>query len=424
MRSRVAAASAVAVALVSGAPPAPAWVQAPASASSPAWVQASASAPLPASLPTRDMPRVEWEMGEGDPGVPHGDAGSGEEMDGEAGSDDGVGVDGDEADGLRAGWAVAITGAGGALGPFTTVEVYSGARSAVGVEVHNTEAHPLAVTVGSLAASAPGGTLAFTARESVTDPSVWVSGAGEVVVVAPGTVAQVPLVVSIPGSTPGGDYALGLAVTDQESGVAEVLPLLLRVSGDDRIVELDVETDVSLSGASTWPAGETAVTVDYRVRNVGTTALIGDLDIAVTTLFSCTTPLRALPRAVILPGEELRGEATGTATAVGAAQAEVSFAATAPTIATAPPSRPTPDVSTTPDVPGVIRPLPATGDGAQEPATEPEPAWMQTSRGAPTVAIPFQALTVVSLLLVGVLGVWMWARRRAAHATELLQHVE
>lgn len=267
------------------------------------------------------------------------------------------------------------------LGPFSAVEAYIGIRNALTLVVANTSSTPLSVSVSAAAVTAPRGVLELGEAESVLDPSRWVSGLpAAAVAVAPGGEARIPFEVSIPNTAGGGDYPLAVVVADSDGASSAEVPLLLRVPGDDRTTGIEFTGDLALDGAATWPLTPTVARLGYELRNSGSTVLYGDFDLGVGTLFSQSSSLTVLERAVLLPGAAITGSTAGAATAAGVARPELVFTA-------------------------------RTGEAAEAPAD-----WQQRHAGRVVPAAPAVALALPFAVIVVVAAVWSVARRRSLRA--------
>lgn len=275
-------------------------------------------------------------------------------------------------------WSVQIVESEATLGPFVAVETFSGVRDTITVEVENTSANVISLSISSIAVSAPQGMLEYREADSRLDPSNWVSRAeadGPVEVQA-GASGSIPLAISVPNTAHDGDYPLGLVVTDAISGRTLHLPLLLRIPGDDRNTQLEATTTLSLDGVSTWPLTPTRSESRYELRNTGTTVVTGALEIDVTTLFSHSSQAAVLEDLVVLPGDTLSGTSLDAVQVIGVAAPSLRFVA----------------------------------DG-----WETTGGWEQRFVGDTTPAIPLLALGTLAIVVLGAGAVWTFIKRRANH---------
>ncbi|WP_140393324.1 hypothetical protein [Leucobacter sp. 7(1)] len=280
-------------------------------------------------------------------------------------------------------WSVQIVESEATLGPFVAVETFSGVRDTITVEVENTSANVISLSISSIAVSAPQGMLEYREADSRLDPSNWVSRAeadGPVEVQA-GASGSIPLAISVPNTSHDGDYPLGLVVTDDISGRTLHLPLLLRIPGDDRNTQLEATTTLSLDGVSTWPLTPIRSESRYELRNTGTTVVTGALEIDVTTLFSHSSQAAVLEDLVVLPGDTLSGSSRDAVQVIGVAAPSLRFVA----------------------------------GGWETTGQDPAGGWEQRFVGDTTPAIPLLALVTLAIVVLGAGAVWTFIKRRANH---------
>ncbi|MGO2141206.1 MAG: COG1470 family protein [Leucobacter sp.] len=280
-------------------------------------------------------------------------------------------------------WSVQIVESEATLGPFVAVETFSGVRDTITVEVENTSANVISLSISSIAVSAPQGMLEYREADSLLDPSNWVSRveADGPVEVQAGASGSIPLAISVPNTAHDGDYPLGLVVTDAISGRSLHLPLLLRIPGDDRNTQLEATSTLSLDGVNTWPLTPIRSESRYELRNTGTTVVSGALEIDVTTLFSHSSQAAVLEDVVVLPGDTLSGTSLDEVQVIGVAAPSLRFVA----------------------------------DGWENAGEDPAGGWEQRFVGDTTPAIPLMALVTLAIVVLGAGATWTFIKRRANH---------
>lgn len=280
-------------------------------------------------------------------------------------------------------WSVQIAESEATLGPFVAVEAFSGARDTITVEVENTSANAISLSIRSIAVSAPQGMLDYREADSRLDPSNWVSRAeadGPVEVQASSS-GSIPLTISVPNTAHDGDYPLGLVVTDAISGRSLNFPLLLRIPGEDRNTQLEANSTLSLDGVSTWPLTPMRGESHYELRNTGTTVVTGALEVDVTTLFSHPSQVAVLEDVVVLPGGTLSGTSFDSVQVIGVGAPSLRFIA----------------------------------DGWEATGEDPAGGWEQRFIGDTTPAIPLLSLVVLAIVVLGAGAAWTFIKRRAIH---------
>lgn len=278
-------------------------------------------------------------------------------------------------------WSVQIVESDAMLGPFVAVEAFSGVRDTVTVDVENTSAEVISLSISSIAVSAPHGTLEYREADSRLDSSNWVTGveADGLVEVQAGASVTIPLAISVPNTAHDGDYPFALLVTDTINGDTRTVPMLLRIPGEGRHTQLEATSAITLEGVSTWPLTPTRGASRYELRNTGTTVVTGTLELSVTTLFSHSSQALVLEDVVVLPGDTVSGTSLEEVQGIGVAAPSLRFVA----------------------------------DGWETTGGDPVGGWEQSFVGSASPAIPLLALGTLFLGLAGAGAVWGLTHRRA-----------